>query len=100
MRANDLIQSLYEWQTPDEMATRVEELGSILGNDAMQRRGRDYREGYIAARFAKTAEQDGVRLLRETSEGTTPDFEVRKANDVRRYETTEADVPGRRRQEE
>ena len=90
--------SLYEWQSPDEMSARVDELGRLLGNDVMQRRGRDYREAYIAARFAKTSEQDSVRLLRERNDETTPDFEVRKAGQISRYETTEADVPGRKRQ--
>ena len=96
--AEALISSLYEWQRPTEMSARVEELGMLLGNDKMQRRGRAFREAFIAARFALTTEQDAVRILRETNDGVTPDFEVRKEDRLSRYETTEADVPGRKRQ--
>lgn len=98
MSAEPLIASLYDWQTPEEMSERVDQLKIVLGNDAMQRRGRAFREAFIATRFARTAEQSAVRLLRETNEEVTPDFEVQKDGQVRRYETTEADIPGRRRQ--
>jgi len=98
MSVEALIASFYEWQSPGEMSARVDALGDLLGNDAMQRRGRAFREAFIAARFARTAEQDQVRLLHETNDGVTPDFEVRRGDYCNRYETTEADVPGRRRQ--
>jgi hypothetical protein len=77
MSAEALIASLYHWQSPDEMSARVDALGDLLGNDAMQH---------------------NVRLLQETNDGVTPDVEVRRGDHCNRYETTEADVPGRRRQ--
>ena len=98
MNAEALITSFYEWQSPDEMSARVSALGELLGNDTMQRRGRAFREAFIAARFSRTAGQDRVRLLWETNDGVTPDFEVGRGDHCNRYETTEADVPGRRRQ--
>lgn len=100
MPTEALIASLYEWQSPDEMSARVDTLNELLGKDIMQRRGKSFREAFIAVRFARTANQDAVRLLRETNDDVTPDFEVRKGELMKRYETTEADVPNRRRQAE
>ena len=80
------------------MQDRVNVLAEMLGNDAMQRRGKPFREAWVAARFALRTAQEEVRLLREEQNGTTPDFAVRTGNIVTRYETTEADVPGRKRQ--
>lgn len=97
-RANNLSALLYEWQTPSLMQERVDQLSTLLGNDAMQRRGRAFREAYVAARFAARTNHRLVRLLQETNDGTTPDFAVRTGQIVKRYETTEADVPGRKRQ--
>lgn len=96
--AEELMLSLYDWQSPDEMSDCVEQLRGALGNDAMQRRGRPFREAFIAARFARTTQQDAVRLLSETNVRVTPDFEVRSKERLKRYETTEADVPNRKRQ--
>lgn len=96
--ADRIMDALYEWQSPDQMANRVEHLKDMLGDDAMQRRGKPFREAFIAARFARTSKQDAVRLLPETNSDATPDFEVRKDQQIKRYETTEADVPGRKRQ--
>ncbi|WP_221792212.1 hypothetical protein [Aquisediminimonas sediminicola] len=90
--------SFFEWQSPDEMCQRVERLKIMLGNDAFQRRGRAFREAFIAARIARANGQDAVRLLPETNDEVTPDFDVRKGDHLKRYETTEADIPGRRRQ--
>ena len=96
--AEDLMASLLDWQSPDEMFERVDELRGVLGNDAMQRRGKPFREAFIASRFARTCQQDAVRLLPETNIDVTPDFAVRKLGLVKRYETTEADIPERKRQ--
>ncbi|HEY5721606.1 MAG TPA: hypothetical protein VIT45_04720 [Allosphingosinicella sp.] len=95
-----LIRELYEWQTPDEMRDRVDRLAHILGNDSMQRVGKPFREAWVANRFARRGGYDAVRLLHENDVGTTPDFAVRVGQEQRRFETTEADVPGRRRQAE
>lgn len=100
MPTEALVESLYEWQSPDEMSARVDALSTLLGNDVMQRRGKSFREAFIAARFARTTEQDAVRLLRESNDDVTPDFEVCKGELTKRYETTEADVPNRKRQAE
>jgi hypothetical protein len=93
-----LIDALFEWQPPTLMQDRVEKLGQALGNDAMQRRGRAFREAFVAARFALRTEQEEVSLLREVNDETTPDFAVRSNGLIARYETTEADIPGRKRQ--
>ena len=93
-----LMETLYEWQSPEEMNAKVEQLAVLLGTDAMQRRGKAFREAYIAARFARTAKQGAVRLLVETNKKVTPDFAVREGQSIKQYETTEADVPNRRRQ--
>ena len=95
---DELMELLFDWQSPALMQARVEELSRLLGNDAMQRKGRPFREAYVAARFAARTDQEKVRLLREEQNRTTPDFAVGSGNFVRRYETTEADVPGRKRQ--
>ena len=96
--SEQLIEQLFEWQPPELMQERVDVLAELLGNDAMQRRGKAFREAWVAARFAYRADQEEVRLLREEQNGTTSDFAVRSGNVTRRYETTEADVPGRKRQ--
>lgn len=95
---DQIIASLYEWQSPDEMGAAVDRLAGLLGDDVMQRRGRAFREGFLAARFARTAKQDAVRLLQEANDEVTPDFEVRTGDIAKKYETTEADVPGWKRQ--
>lgn len=95
---DQLIELLFEWQPPYCMQERVDALAEMLGNDAMQRKGKPFREAWVAARFARRTDQEEVRLLREEQTGTTPDFAVRSGNVARRYETTEADVPGRKRQ--
>jgi hypothetical protein len=54
----------------------------------------------VAARFAARTGREAVRLLKETGVTTTPDFAVRSLTGEQRYEITEADVPGRKRQAE
>lgn len=73
-----LIDALYEWQPPLLMHERVEKLGKALGNLAMQRQGRAFREAWVTARFALRSEHDEVTLLCETNDGATPDFAVRR----------------------
>lgn len=98
--ATQLLNELYEWQTPVQMQARVDALFKLLGYDALQRRGKAYREAWVAARFAARTEREAVRLLRETGVRTTPDFAVRSSRGEQQFEITEADVPGRRRQAE
>lgn len=96
----DLDCQCFEWQTPDAMIAIADKLGAALGEDAMFRRGRTFREAFIAGRFARRRGAQRVRLLREDGRTNTPDFEVEMDGRTLRFETTEADIPGRRRQDE
>jgi hypothetical protein len=95
-----LSERLLDWIDVDKVGDIIGELGERLGDHAMMRIGRPYREGYIAWRFANRRGANALRLLKEQSGGTTPDFEIDLAGQFLRYEATEADVPGRRRQDE
>ena len=100
MNEHELITALYAWQSIETMETLVTRLGRQLGTDVFQRRGRSYREAFIALRLAKALGECEVRLLMEANDTPTPDFEVRINGVIKKYETTEADIPGRRRQAE
>jgi len=91
---------LLDWIAVENVGDVIGELGERLGDDAMLRIGRHYREGFVAWRFADRRGAKALRLLKEQPGGTTPDFEIHLGDEFLRYETTEADVPGRRRQDE
>lgn len=91
---------LHDWISTAEAGDIIGKLGEVLGDEAMMRIGRHYREGFIAWRFADRREALSFRLLREQQGGTTPDFEIKRSGEILRYESTEIDVPGRRRQDE
>ena len=91
---------LLDWIAVEQVGDVIGELGERLGDDAMLRIGRHYREGFVAWRFAERRGADSLRLLKEQPSGTTPDFEIDLKGELLRYETTEADVPGRKRQAE
>ena len=91
---------LHDWIPTSEAGDIIGRLGEVLGNESMMRVGRHYREGFIAWRFADRRGAAAFRLLREQQGGTTPDFEIDRGGEVVRYEATEIDVPGRRRQDE
>ena len=80
----------YEWQSPEDLKDRSDRLNALLhwrGNPAQE-----FREAYIASRFAIMRGAAWVRLL--TPGATpTPDFEMQIGADVLRYETTEASIP-------
>jgi hypothetical protein len=95
-----LSERLFEWVTPAEGGDLIAELGDTLGDHAMMRIGRDFREGFIAQRFAKRRAAKAFRLLAPEPGTATPDFELDLAGRMRRYESTEADIPGRRRSDE
>lgn len=91
---------LLDWIAVEQFGDVIGELGERLGDGAMLRIGRHYREGFAAWRFAERRGADSLRLLKEQPSGTTPDFEIDLKGELLRYETTEADVPGRKRQAE
>jgi hypothetical protein len=88
--------SLYDWHLPDEMLVIVDSLHNDLGRQALLRPGTEYREAFVAARFAKHRSSERVRLLRAGSR-PTPDFSVLLDEAEHWFETTEADRPGRKR---
>lgn len=96
----DLSERCFDWQSPDEMIALADQLGDALGDDAMFRRGRTFREAFIAGRFGRRRGARQVRLLKEDGQANTPDFELELDGRLLRFETTEADIPGRRRQDE
>lgn len=91
--------SPFEWQLPERMASSVDALREDLGHQAMLRPGREYREAFIAARFALHRNAELVRLIVPKAE-PTPDFAIQLAGQELWFETTEVDRPGRRRGEE
>jgi len=96
----DLSEQCFQWNTSDQMIALADELSEVLGNDAMFRLGRTFREAFIAGRFARRRGAQRVRLLKEDGKANTPDFELEVDGQYLRFETTEADIPGRRRQDE
>lgn len=90
----------FEWGTPGELRARAESLSERLGDLAMLSPGKVFREAFVAARFAERRGASRVRLLREQPPLNMPDFELLVSGDVFRFETTEADIPGRKRQDE
>lgn len=99
-KIHELSDRLLGWIAVEHVGDVIGELGERLGDDAMLRIGRHYREGFVAWRFADRRGAKALRLLKEQPGGTTPDFEIDLCGELLRYETTEADVPGRRRQDE
>jgi hypothetical protein len=91
--------TFYDWQPPNDMLLRNKLHGIELGKRALERIGRDFRESFVAAHFAKHREADAVRLLRPHNTAT-PDFAIRLGDSEHWYEITEADRPGRRRGQE
>lgn len=96
MIAETMRASLYEWHPPVEMLTILDSLGGDLGRLALLRPGTEYREAFVAARFAKYRSSERVRLLRPSSI-PTPDFAIVLDGFEYWFETTEADRPGRKR---
>lgn len=95
-----LSERCFDWQHPEEMIALADQLSDALGYDAMLRRGRTFREAFIAGRFGRRRGAQLVRLLKEDGRANTPDFELEVEGRLMRFETTEADIPGRRRQDE
>jgi hypothetical protein len=96
----EISERCFDWQTSEGMIALADQLSHALGYDAMFRRGRTFREAFIAGRFARRRGGEQVRLLREDGRANTPDFELLIEGRTLRFETTEADIPGRRRSDE
>lgn len=90
----------FEWNLPERVLQIADELSDLLGDSAMLRPGRTFREAYIAGRFARRRGASSVRLLVEDGTKQTPDFELLIEGGCLRFETTEADIPGRKRGDE
>ena len=88
--------SLFDWQTPSEFVTKADGLRASLGKQALFKKGIEYREAYIAGKFANHVSSDSVKLLR-TRPVPTPDFAVRHCGIEFWFESTEADRPSRKR---
>ncbi len=87
----------YEWQHPERLAESAELMRTQLAGLSMRGPGKDFREAFVAAKFAKVREADAVKLL-QTRHGTpTPDFAIRMGTNELWFETTEADRLGRKR---
>ena len=68
-------------------------MNDLVGSAYRSNDAKEFREGWIAGRFAAYRNVDAVRLLEEQHVTPTPDFEVRSEHTTWRYETTEAFVP-------
>ena len=91
---------LHEWQSPSRMQLFLEAMASQLQGQVLTRQGRDYREAFVACRFAKMRGAIKVRLLAPNGLSPTPDFAVIIDENELWYETTETDRPGRKRGDE
>lgn len=89
----------YEWHAPVDMLIENRFLRIELKGDVLKRKGRHFRESFIAAHFAQHRQADAVRLIKEENT-PTPDFALRFGKTELWYEITEADRPSRRRGEE
>jgi hypothetical protein len=96
----EISERCFAWQIPEDMIALADQLSEALGYDAMMRIGRTFREAFIAGRFARRRGAEQVRLLKEDGRTNTPDFELQIGGRTLRFETTEADIPGRRRSDE
>ena len=86
---------LSNWQMPDDMIGKAEELRTLLGSEALvQPRAGFFREAFTAGRFAGVRRADRVRLIYPDER---PDFELDFGNEVEAFELVEADTPGRKR---
>lgn len=91
---------LFRWQAPEALLARAELLRRKLGGLALRRPGKDFREAFVASRFARWRNASFVRLLEPHKLLPTPDFAIRLGASEFWFETTEADCPGRKRGDE
>ena len=82
------------------MRLAAEAHSNALGSDSLKRRGKDFREAFVASRFASVRGASRVRLLEPLNNQPTPDFAISLGISELWFETTEIDRPGRRRGDE
>lgn len=87
----------FHWQQPSDLLALTDVDSDQLGEDWKRRAGKDFREAFIAARFAEFVGAEAVRLLPPVGNQPTPDFAINLQSAEFWYETTEIDRPGRQR---
>lgn len=96
--------AFFEPAMPMDLAVRVDQLGRLLGDHAVDTPQAEFwRTAFNASKFALHRKATCVQLLRPHKTGTgliPPDFEIVSGGVSARYEIVEALSPGRRRDEE
>jgi hypothetical protein len=91
----------FEWQSPVALKLAAEFKRSVLGPLSMKGPGQDFREAFVASRFAEFRGGKAVKLLRPRPRIPTPDFAIlMETGEELWFETTEIDRPDRRRGDE
>ena len=93
-------QEFFEWQTPEKLRKLADIESDSLGALALKSPGREFREAFVASRFAQHRDAAFVRLLPTRQGKQTPDFAILVGGDELWFETTEIDRPNRRRGDE
>lgn len=88
---------LFVWQNPEGLRAKAGLMRTRLRHLALRNAGRDFREAYVAARFAGHRQASHVRLLPPRQTIPTPDFAIKVGGAELLFETTESDRPGRKR---
>lgn len=83
------------WRKPRGFAMIVQAMRRQHSDHTLDQPGSVFRDAYVAARCATALKADGVRLGADP-----PDFELRYAGRIERYEVAEVIAPGRRRGDE
>ena len=92
---------LTSWRSPEEMERYVAEINDYMGPvDFLRQPGTQFlREAWLAVQFAKHRKLCRVRLVSPALQW--PDFEAQSIDGkIEKIECVEADVPGRRRNDE
>jgi hypothetical protein len=87
--------ALSEWQCPDQMIEKVEQIRCQIGAETFFNQcGLSFlREAWCAGRFAKERTASHVRIVHSDP----PDFMIRIDGRDESFEMVEADIPGRKR---
>lgn len=84
------------WQSPSQFNDTLDEVMEITGPEYLLLGKTEFREAHIASWCASEMRPDQLRLYPEDQ----GDFEFRFGDEIRRFEVTEALVPGRLRNQE
>ena len=90
----------FAWQTPEDLKLLCDYEGNALGRLALKGPGQEFREAFVASRFAVHRCATSVRLLQTRHGQQTPDFAMILNRNELWFETTEIDRPRRRRGDE